>query len=70
MDKAIYEGWTARQFIEELEPTLDIIQSGDSWRKPITSKAELKKWTADNQPYYKKPIPTVVNYFAKKYNIK
>lgn len=43
MDKAIYEGWTARQFIEELEPTLDIIQSGDSWRKPITSKAELKK---------------------------
>jgi hypothetical protein len=24
----------------------------------------------DNQPYYKKYIPEVVNYFAKKYSIK
>ena len=36
----------------------------------IEKKAELKSWCIDNQPYYKKYIPEVVNYFIKKYNIK
>ena len=37
--------------------------------KTITTKEELKEFCMDNQPYYKKHIPEVVNYFAKKYNI-
>ena len=69
MDKEIFEGWTARDFIRELEPVLDLIQSGNSWRSPIKTKAELKEWTINNQPYYNKPIPAVINYFAKKYGI-
>ena len=29
------------------------------------SRQELKSWVKDNQPYYKKHIPEVFNYFAK-----
>ena len=34
-------------------------------RQPFTNKVELKKWVKDSQPYYKKHIPEVYNYFPK-----
>lgn len=37
--------------------------SGNSFIKPIDSREKLAQWCADNQPYYKKVIPDVVNYF-------
>jgi hypothetical protein len=70
LNKHIWEGWTVQNFIDDLEPLLSQIQTGNSWKKPMTTKAELKEWCMDNQPGYKKHIPDVVNYFAKKYNIK
>ena len=69
-EKHIWEGWTVKDFIEDLEPTLDRIMQNNSWIKPIKNKTELKNWCIENQPYYKKYIPEVVNYFIKKYNIK
>lgn len=69
LDKHIWEGWTVQSFIDDLEPVLSMIQSNQSWRKPITTKIELKTWCMDNQPYYKKYIPEVVKYFSDKYNI-
>lgn len=69
-DKHIWEGWTVQSFIDELELQADMIMQGQSWRKPFKSKAELKEWCIDNQPYYKKHIPDVVNYFAQKYKLK
>ena len=68
--KHIWEGWTVQDFIEELAPQLDLIMQGLSWRKPLLSCAELEKWTADNQSYYKKPIPEVVQFFAERYGIR
>lgn len=70
LEKHIWEGWTVQSFINELEPTLNMIMSGNSWQKSLRNKKELKKWCMENQPYYKKYIPEVVNYFANKYNIK
>lgn len=69
-NKHIWEGWTVQSFIDELQPTLETIQRGNSWKKPMTTKTELKEWCKDNQPYYKKHIPEVVNHFAKLYNLK
>lgn len=69
-DKHIWEGWTVGDFIAELEPMFAMVQSGGSWVKPFKTKAEVKKWCMDNQPYYKKHIPDVVNYFCDKYRIK
>ena len=69
LDREIYEGWTPRMFIRELEPEIDLIMSGGSWRK-IRNREELKLYCIDAQPYYKKYIPEVVDYFAKKYNLK
>ena len=69
MDKEIWEGWTVRDFIEDLKPTLDLIMKGQSWMKPLKTKKELKKWLIENQSYYKKHVPEVYNYFRKAYNI-
>ncbi len=69
LNKEVWEGWTVQKFIDELEPIADMIMSGNSYKKPFANKAELKAWCKDNQPYYKKNIPDVVEYFAKKYNL-
>lgn len=69
LNKHVWEGWTVQNFINELDTSLNIIQQGNSWHDKIQTKQELKKWCMDNQPYYKKHIPEVVNYFAKKYQI-
>jgi len=65
-DKHIWEGWTVGDFINELEPIFDLIESGKGLFAPFTSKKELKNWCISNQPYYKKYIPDVVNYFIGK----
>ena len=70
LNKHIWEGWTVGDFIEALRPSADMIESGLSWHKPFTSMKELEKWCAGNQPYYKKPIPEVVQYFAARYGIR
>ena len=70
LSKHIWEGWTVQNFINELQDQLEMIMSGGSWQTVFKTKAELKVWCMDNQPYYKKHIPEVVNYFAKKYNLK
>lgn len=62
----IYEGWTPTDFIQELEPQFNLIMRGNGWQKPFTNKDEIKKWCINEQPYYKKYIPEVVAYFAKK----
>ena len=69
LNKHIWEGWSVQDFIDALEPVIIQIQNGNSWNKPFENKDELKQWCKDNQPYYKKHIPEVVNYFSKKYKI-
>lgn len=69
-NKHIYEGWTVQSFIDELEPEINMITNNQSWYPPFENKEELKRWCMDNQPYYKKHIPEVVNHFANKLNLK
>ena len=70
MEKHIWEGWTVRNFIEELEPLVDMIMNGNAMTEPFKTKKEMSAWIKENQPYYKEPIADVNNYFAKKYNLK
>jgi hypothetical protein len=70
LQREIWEGWTVQNFIDELSDSIDTIMHGESWRQPFKTKAELAKYTKENQPYYKKTIPAVNNYFAKKYGLK
>ena len=58
LEKHIWEGWTVGDFINELEPLFN--------KDDIESKEALKNWCKDNQPYYKKHIPEVYNYFLGK----
>ena len=65
-DKHIWEGWTVGDFIDEIELTFNwtLKQYG---KKHWPSKSDLSKWVKDEQPYYKKHIPEVANYFIKKW---
>lgn len=66
MNRHIWEGWCVSDFIEALEPDFDRIMGSESWMKPIKDTKQLRQWCKDNQPYYKKHIPEVYNYFKNK----
>ena len=66
-NREIWEGWTVKDFIEELEPIVQMIYRGQAIDKPFRNREELKRWCIDNQPYYKKYIKEVVDYFEDKY---
>lgn len=70
MDKEIWEGWTVKDFIESLQPEIEMIMKNQSWKKPFKNIKELTEYCISNQPYYKKRVPEVIRYFAQKYNIK
>ncbi len=67
--KHIWEGWTVQDFIDELEPTFNMIMNNQSWMKPFKTRDEVKKWCKSEQPYYKNHIPQVANHFIKKANL-
>jgi hypothetical protein len=68
MNRHIWEGWTVQDFINELEVTFDIIQSNarEFDTSTFKTKQDVKEWCKSEQPYYKKHIPEVCNYFTKK----
>lgn len=70
MNKHIWEGRIVGRFIEELASQVEMIMSGQSWKPPFKNKQELAEWCKENQPYYKKKIADVHNYFARMYNLK
>lgn len=75
LDKHIWEGWRVGDFINELQPMLDQMYENHKWYnygsdEPFMTKEQIREWCKDNQPYYKKRIPEVANYFIKRYNIK
>ena len=65
-NKHIWEGWTIGNFIDDLEPQFDMIMNNQAWGQPFACRKDIKAWCKDNQPYYKKHIPEVANYFYKK----
>lgn len=69
MTREIWEGWRSIEFIDYIEPELDMIMYGKSFRKPFRTKKELSDYTTSIQPCYKKVIPEVVEYFAEKYGL-
>lgn len=62
---------TPRQFVNALELDISIIMNPyvSTTVNGFKNRKELKDWCICNQPFYKKYIPEVVNYFALKYDI-
>lgn len=69
-NKEVFEGWLVKDFIEALENDISYIMTDTSIILPFKNKDELKKYCMENQPYYKRYIPEVIEHFANKYNIK
>jgi len=57
-NRHIWEGWTAQDFINELELTFPY--------QKFSTREDVKNWCKSEQPYYKKHIPEVASYFIKK----
>lgn len=70
LNRNVWEGWTPQMFINELSLEIDMIMNGQSWQKPFQTKKEMSAYIKDSQPYYKKSIPEVNAYFARKYGLK
>lgn len=70
LNKEIWEGWTPQDFIAALYDEIYTIMTGKSWRKPFESKKEMIDYIAEHQPYYKKPIDEVNEYFCELYGMK
>jgi hypothetical protein len=62
-NKHVWEGWLVSDFIKELTEMIEL------QGLKFENRAKLKKWCMENQPYYKKYVPDVVNHFVKLYNI-
>ena len=69
-DREVWEGWTVRNFVDEICGELDMIMIGGSFIEPFKTAKELVAHIKEIQPYYKKSIPEVNEYFAKRYNLK
>lgn len=69
-NKHIWEGWLVKDFVKALEDDISDIMDDLSIIPPFKNKDELKKYCMENQPYYKRYIPEVIEHFANKYNIK
>lgn len=64
LSKHVWEGWTVGDFINELELSFNLNQKNNTFK--LKNRDEVKKWCMDNQPYYKKYIKEVVDYFTAK----
>lgn len=69
LNRDVWDGWIPQKFIDALDLEIHTIMSGMSWIKPFTTKDEMAIYIRQHQPYYKKPIPEVNNYFAKLYGL-
>jgi hypothetical protein len=63
MDKEIWEGWTIHDFIDSISDSLASKMDHD----PFDNPEDMKDWIHSEQPYYKKAIPDVDEYFVRKY---
>lgn len=71
MDKEIWEGWTVGKFIKYLEWEADLIMGGGhNYLRPFANRREMEAWCGDNQPYIKREIKEVNEYFASKYGLR
>lgn len=73
-DKHIWEGWHVRDFIDELEPSLDHLMDyamayrGGASEPLFKTKEAIKDWVKNNLPYTTKALREVTKYFVDKYN--
>lgn len=67
--KHIQEGCAVRDFINDIEYSVDITINDYKSRGIVITKDIIARITSGQQPYYKRVIPDVVNYFCNKYNV-
>lgn len=69
LQREVWEGWTVKDFILEVEPLVDMVMNRESFMEPFTTRREMIDFIRQCQPYYKKAIPEVNAYFVKKYGL-
>lgn len=66
-ERHIWEGWCVEDFVDALKPQFEMIarrgfyiRSGD-----MDTRKQVEDWCKSNQPFYKKRVPEVTEYFWK-----
>ena len=54
LDRVIWEGWTVQNFIDDLEPMIDMIMNYESFIEPFKTKKEISKYIRENQEIWAK----------------
>ena len=64
-DKVIWEGWTVEDFVNALSNRFNMIEKRGFDIRPgdMSTRKQVEEWCKSNQPYCKKRIPEVTNYF-------
>ncbi|GHU53559.1 hypothetical protein AGMMS49975_11930 [Clostridia bacterium] len=70
LQREVWEGWTPQNFIDSLSKEISDIMTGLSFLDPFKTKEELNDYILNHQPYYKRPIPEVNEYFLNLYDLK
>lgn len=70
LHRDVWEGWTPQDFIDSLSVEISMIMTGESWRKPFKTAQEMTDYIPEHQPYYKKPIKEVNDYFVDLYGLR
>lgn len=65
-DRHVWEGWTVKDFIKEIEIFFDSKARMVPGYWSNKTRSEINKWCMDEQPYYKQHIPEVADYFYQK----
>ena len=55
-DKHVWEGWTVGDFIDDIEPTFDMVNSGNAKNWSFPNKKAFKSWVADVQTHYRRNV--------------
>ena len=61
--REVWEGWTPKDFIDEIRGVLDEIMGSQTSRRKPRTRSALIRTIVDLQPYYKRRIREVEDYF-------
>ena len=69
VNKEVWEGWTVGAIYKDVKPFADMIQRGESWKKPFESCKDIADWIKNDRPNFKKGANDVAKLLSKDYGL-
>ena len=69
LNKEIWEGWTVGSIYKDVKPIADMIQRGESWKKPFKSQKDVAEWFKNDYPNWKKAANDIAKLLGDDYGL-